>query len=72
MADDDCVIADEHLFNDQAHKALAFEHVERVGRDTQPSEKRRKRFGQAEVHRPLLSLFRDRLPLDPQRLLALT
>ena len=63
MAEHDRIIANEHVLDDQAHDALSLNYVERVGRDTQPSEKRRKRFGQAEVHRPLLSLFRDRLPL---------
>lgn len=72
VADQDRVLADEHLLDDQAHDALALENVERVRGHAQPREKSRERLRQAQVRRALLSLFGDRVQLGPQRLLTLT
>src|SRR5712691_2798092 len=72
VADHDRVIADEYLLDEQAHEALSLEDVQRVRRHPHPGEKRRERFCEAQIRRPLARLIGDRLPLGAQRLLALT
>ena len=72
MANHDGVIADQHLLDEQPYEALPLDHVERVRSDTQPREKRRECFCEAQICRPLARLISDRLQLGTQRLLALT
>ena len=43
VTNDNGVITDEHLFDDEAHDALAFGDLERVGGATQTGEKVRER-----------------------------
>jgi hypothetical protein len=71
VADHNRVIADEDLLDEQAHEALSLDEVQRVRRHPQPSEKRRERFREARIRRPLSCLIGNRLQLGAQRLLAL-
>jgi hypothetical protein len=41
MPNDDCVLANENVFDDQAHDSLSLQHVKRVGGVVQPTEERR-------------------------------
>ena len=61
MPDDDRVLADEDVFDDQAHDSLALNDVKRVGGAAQPTEERRESLGQAQERRTIGILVSDRL-----------
>ena len=71
MADDDSVIANENVFDDEAHDSLALNDVERVGSAAQTAEERRESLGKAQERGAIASLVGDRLQLGPQRLFTL-
>ena len=72
MTDDEPIIANEHVLDHQTDDALPLDDVKRVGGFTQSREKGQQRFRETQVRRSFSSLFGDRLPLRPQRTLALT
>jgi hypothetical protein len=72
VADDDPIIANEHVLDHQTDDALPLDDVKRVGGFTQSREKGRQRFRETQVRRSFSSLFGDRLQLRPQGTLALT
>src|SRR5579863_4258098 len=71
MPNDDCIVADEHLLDDETDDALPFQDVERVGRVTQSCEECRERLGQAQEHGAVAGLIGDGLQLGAHDLLPL-
>src|SRR5712692_8346413 len=71
VADDDSVIANEDVFDDEAHDSLALNDVERISSAAQTAEERRESLGKAQERGPIASLVSDRLQLGPQRLFTL-
>lgn len=71
MPDDDCVIADEDIFDDKAHDSLALNDVKGVGSAAETAEERRESLGQVQELGAIGSLVGDRLQLGPQRPFAL-
>ena len=71
MTNDDGVVTDEHLLDDEAHDALAFGDLERVGRGTQAGEEGRERIREAQECSAIIGLVGNRLQLGAQLLFAL-
>jgi hypothetical protein len=72
VADGDCVVTDENLFDEKANDTLAFRHVQRLCRGMQPSHERRQRLGQPQVGCAVVGLIGDRFDLSLQCLLLPT
>ena len=72
MADHDRVVADDHLFDEEPHDALALQDIEGLGRRPQTCQERREGFGETQMRGAVASLFHQRVQLVSQRLLALT
>ena len=61
MADDDCVVADQNLFDQQPDDALPLVDVEAIRRGPQALQERRQCFGETQMGGAVLCLGRDRL-----------
>lgn len=72
MSNDDCVLANENVFDDQAHDSLALQDVKRVGGVVQPTGERRESLSKAQERGAIGSLVSDRLQFGAQRLFALS
>jgi len=72
MPNDDGVLANENVFDDQAHDSLALQDVERVGGVVQPTEERRESLRKAQERGAIGSLVSDRLQFGTQHLFALS
>ena len=71
MPDEDRVVADEDVFDHEAHDSLALDHIKCVGGAAQTAEERGECLGQAQEREAIGSLVSDRLRLGAQRLFAL-
>jgi hypothetical protein len=66
------ILADQNVFNQQAHDLLTFDNAKRLCSAAYAGKKCRKGFCQAQECGTIIGLVSDRLQLSSERLLALT
>jgi hypothetical protein len=67
----DVVVADEDLLDDEPYDALSLSHIERIGGNAQPREKRGECFCKTQEIGAIIGLICNRLRFGAQCLFAL-
>ena len=70
VADGDCVVTDEHLFDQQTNDTLTLSHVQRLCRRGQPGHERGQCLGQPQMGRAVFCLVDNGLQFGFERLLS--